>query len=50
MTTTILIVDDDRVILTFAGKLLEREGHEVRTAADVTTIRAAERSRELSAG
>lgn len=30
----ILVVDDDRVILTFAGKLLEREGHEVRTAAD----------------
>jgi len=30
----ILVVDDDRVILTFAGKLLEREGHQVRTAAD----------------
>ena len=30
----ILIVDDDRVILTFAGKLLEREGYEVKTAAD----------------
>jgi PAS domain S-box-containing protein len=30
----ILVVDDDRVILTFAGKLLEREGHEVMTAAD----------------
>jgi CheY-like chemotaxis protein len=23
----ILVVDDDRVMLTFAGKLLEREGH-----------------------
>lgn len=30
----ILIVDDDRVILTFAGKLLTREGHEVVTASD----------------
>ena len=30
----ILVVDDDRVILTFAGRLLEREGHEVRTAGD----------------
>jgi PAS domain S-box-containing protein len=30
----ILVVDDDRVMLTFAGKLLGREGHEVRTAAD----------------
>jgi len=30
----ILVVDDDRVILTFAGKLLEREGHKVKTAAD----------------
>ncbi|HEX5681558.1 MAG TPA: response regulator [Desulfobacterales bacterium] len=30
----ILVVDDDRVMLTFAGKLLEREGHEVKTAAD----------------
>jgi signal transduction histidine kinase len=30
----ILVVDDDRVILTFASKLLTREGHEVRTASD----------------
>ena len=30
----ILVVDDDRVILTFASKLLIREGHEVRTAGD----------------
>ncbi|MCU0603711.1 MAG: response regulator [Desulfobacterales bacterium] len=30
----ILVVDDDRVILTFAGKLLTREGHEVVTASD----------------
>jgi PAS domain S-box-containing protein len=30
----ILVVDDDRVILTFAGRLLGREGHEVRTAGD----------------
>jgi PAS domain S-box-containing protein len=30
----ILIVDDDRVILTFAGRLLGREGHEVLTAGD----------------
>ncbi len=30
----ILVVDDDRVILTFASKLLSREGHEVRTASD----------------
>ncbi|MFO7709411.1 MAG: response regulator [Desulfobacterales bacterium] len=30
----ILVVDDDRVILTFAGRLLEREGHEVLTAGD----------------
>jgi len=30
----ILVVDDDRVILTFASKLLSREGHEVLTASD----------------
>ena len=30
----ILVVDDDRVILTFASKLLAREGHEVVTAGD----------------
>jgi PAS domain S-box-containing protein len=30
----ILVVDDDRVILTFASKLLAREGHEVITAGD----------------
>jgi PAS domain S-box-containing protein len=30
----ILVVDDDRVILTFAGKLFQREGHEVMTASD----------------
>jgi PAS domain S-box-containing protein len=30
----ILVVDDDRVILTFAGKLLTRSGHEVVTAGD----------------
>ena len=30
----ILVVDDDRVILTFASKLLSREGHEVMTASD----------------
>jgi len=30
----ILVVDDDRVILTFASKLLAREGHEVITASD----------------
>ena len=30
----ILVVDDDRVILTFASKLLSREGHEVITAGD----------------
>jgi PAS domain S-box-containing protein len=30
----ILVVDDDRVILTFASKLLTREGHEVVTASD----------------
>ncbi|MCK7510718.1 MAG: hypothetical protein MZV70_46075 [Desulfobacterales bacterium] len=30
----ILVVDDDRVILTFASKLLTREGHEVITAGD----------------
>ena len=30
----ILVVDDDRVILTFASKLLLREGHEVITAGD----------------
>jgi PAS domain S-box-containing protein len=30
----ILVVDDDRVILTFASKLLAREGHEVTTAGD----------------
>jgi PAS domain S-box-containing protein len=30
----ILVVDDDRVILTFASKLLTRNGHEVITAAD----------------
>jgi PAS domain S-box-containing protein len=30
----ILVVDDDRVILTFASKLLAREGHEVMTASD----------------
>ena len=30
----ILFVDDDRVILTFASKLLTREGHEVVTASD----------------
>jgi signal transduction histidine kinase/AmiR/NasT family two-component response regulator len=30
----ILVVDDDRVILTFAAKLLAREGHEVVTAGD----------------
>ncbi|RPJ76116.1 MAG: response regulator, partial [Desulfobacteraceae bacterium] len=30
----ILVVDDDRVILTFAGRLLGREGHEVKTAGD----------------
>jgi PAS domain S-box-containing protein len=29
-----LVVDDDRVILTFASKLLAREGHEVITAGD----------------
>jgi signal transduction histidine kinase/DNA-binding response OmpR family regulator len=30
----ILVVDDDRVILTFASKLLARDGHDVRTASD----------------
>ena len=30
----ILVVDDDRVILTFASKLLTRSGHEVITAGD----------------
>jgi signal transduction histidine kinase/response regulator of citrate/malate metabolism len=30
----ILVVDDDRVILKFVTKLLEREGHEVATAED----------------
>jgi len=30
----ILVVDDDRVILTFASRLLAREGHEVITAGD----------------
>ena len=30
----ILVVDDDRVILTFASKLLTRSGHEVVTAGD----------------
>ncbi|HSV94276.1 MAG TPA: response regulator [Desulfobacterales bacterium] len=30
----ILVVDDDRVILTFASKLLTRNGHEVMTAGD----------------
>jgi PAS domain S-box-containing protein len=30
----ILVVDDDRVILTFASKLLTREGYEVVTASD----------------
>ena len=34
MKKKILVVDDDRVILTFAGKLLSREGHEVITAGD----------------
>lgn len=30
----ILVVDDDRVILTFAERLLSREGHQVQTAGD----------------
>jgi len=34
MSKKILVVDDDRVILKYVGNLLEREGHEVRTAED----------------
>jgi signal transduction histidine kinase/DNA-binding response OmpR family regulator len=34
MKKKILVVDDDRVILKFVTKLLEREGHEVATAED----------------
>ena len=34
MKKKILVVDDDRVILKFVTKLLEREGHEVVTAED----------------
>ena len=34
MKKKILVVDDDRVILKFVTKLLEREGHEVMTAED----------------
>jgi PAS domain S-box-containing protein len=34
MAKKILVVDDDRVILKFATKLLQREGHEVVTAED----------------
>jgi len=34
MKKTILVVDDDRVMLKFVTKLLEREGHEVHTAED----------------
>jgi PAS domain S-box-containing protein len=34
MKKKILVVDDDRVILKFVTKLLEKEGHEVKTAGD----------------
>jgi len=34
MKKKILVVDDDRVMLKFIGKLLTREGHEVVTAED----------------
>jgi two-component system cell cycle sensor histidine kinase/response regulator CckA len=34
MGKKILLVDDDRVLLKFAGDLLEKEGHEVATAQD----------------
>ena len=34
MAKKILVVDDDRIILKFAKKLLERDGHEVATAED----------------
>lgn len=34
MKKNILVVDDDRVMLKFIGKLLTREGHEVVTAED----------------
>lgn len=34
MPKKILVVDDDRVILKFVTKLLQREGHEVSTAED----------------
>ena len=34
MAKKILVVDDDRVILKFVNNLLQREGHEVKTAED----------------
>ena len=34
MAKKILVVDDDRVILKFINNLLQREGHEVKTAED----------------
>jgi PAS domain S-box-containing protein len=34
MKKKVLVVDDDRVMLKFATKLLEKEGHQVKTAED----------------
>ena len=38
-TTTVLVVDDEPVVLDVVGRYLERDGHKVLTAADSDVAR-----------